>query len=403
MARSGTMSVTTITLLGSTGSIGRSTLDVVRDDPRRFRVAALGAGGNDLDTLERQVREFSPRRVAVAGEAAAEELSRRLGRRRPEVAAGPDAIAALAADNSSDCLVNAIVGAAGLGSTLAAIGAVKRICLANKESLVAAGTVVMDRIEREGTELIPIDSEHSALHQCLDGRKREGIARLVLTASGGPFRKLSAASIASASVGDALAHPTWKMGRKISIDSATLMNKGLEVIEAMHLFRFPADRIDVVIHPESVIHSMVEFNDGSILAQLGETDMRHPVRYALSYPERMSARGSFDLTAMGPLTFEAVDKKRFPCLAIALDAARKGGTAPAVMNAANEVAVGAFLEETIPFGAIPTIIRDTLGVVPFIESPTLDDLLGADLAARAEADRRVKNGVEEEAVRRRKG
>ncbi len=378
------MSRQSIVLLGSTGSIGESVLQVVRENPKRFRISALAAG-SDADKLLSQIEEFKPDAVALADEGAAERLASSLRPDGPQLFAGDDDLARLCKVAPCDRLINAVVGAAGLRSTIEAIGNVPRICLANKESLVAAGEIVMEGAAREKTEIIPIDSEHSALHQCLEGHPRDLVGQLILTASGGPFRKKTASEIAEVSVAEALAHPTWKMGPKISIDSATLMNKGLELIEAMYLFDFPVDQIGIVVHPQSVVHSMVEFRDGSLLAQLGETDMKHPIRYALTYPDRLREEASFHLAGAGTLTFEEPDYHRFPCLTLARDAARQGGTAPAVLNAANEVAVEAFLEETIPFNGIPTIIRETMDRLPTIPSPDLPRLVEADRDARREA------------------
>lgn len=378
------MSRKSIVLLGSTGSIGESALQVIRENPKRFRVSALAAG-SDVEKMLRQIEEFQPDAVALADEESAERLASALGSDGPRLYTGDEDLARLCTRVPCDRLINAVVGAAGLRSTIGAIGHVPRICLANKESLVAAGEIVMERARSEKTEIVPIDSEHSALHQCLEGHPRNRVSRLILTASGGPFRKKSAERIARVTVAEALAHPTWKMGRKISIDSATLMNKGLEVIEAMYLFGFPVDQIGVVVHPQSVVHSMIEFCDGSLLAQLGETDMKHPIRYALTYPERLRDAAQFNLAEAGSLTFEEPDFDRFPCLALAMEAARRGGSAPAVLNAANEIAVSAFLEEMIPFSRIPIIIKDTMNMLPVVPSPDLDQLLQADRAARKEA------------------
>ncbi|MBN1826771.1 MAG: 1-deoxy-D-xylulose-5-phosphate reductoisomerase [Candidatus Eisenbacteria bacterium] len=373
-----------VILLGSTGSIGRNTIRVVGEMPDRFRIVALAARGNG-GALEEQIAACRPEIVALADREAAGRLAARIGPGGPRVIGGEGAPAEILAAVDAEILVNAVVGAAGLRPTLEALGRVERICLANKESLVAGGAVVMEKARRTGTEILPIDSEHGALHQCLEGRRPGEVRRLVLTASGGPFRDLTAEALDKVTVEDALAHPTWKMGRKITIDSATLMNKGLEVIEAMHLFGYGPDRIEVVIHPQSVIHSLVEFVDGSYVAQLGETDMRHPIRYALSYPWRPPVENRFDLSAVGALTFERPDTDRFPCLAIAYGAARRGGTAPAVMNAANETAVESFLAGEIRFQEIPRVIARAMERVGVEDDPCEEDLFTADRAARVAA------------------
>ncbi len=373
-----------ILLLGSTGSIGESTLQIVREHPGRFRVEELVAGSN-REALENQVREFAPRRIALADQEAARRFKKQSGPGGPELLVGEEGIVELCETSRADRMVNAAVGASGLRPTLAALGRIPRICLANKETLVAAGEIVMKSARESGTEIIPVDSEHSAIHQCLQGIPREHVRRLVLTASGGPFRTWTAEEIAGATLRDALNHPTWNMGPKITVDSATLMNKGLEVIEAMHLFDVSADEIDVVVHPQSVIHSFVETTDGSYLAQLGEPDMRHPIRYALTFPDRLSVEGNFQPTGMVDLTFEEPDHDRFPCLGLAFRAAGTGGVAPAVLNAANEVAVEAFLKEKIPFSRIAGIIEATLAKVPDCQVPTIDDIFRADKQAREEA------------------
>ncbi|MFP4295849.1 MAG: 1-deoxy-D-xylulose-5-phosphate reductoisomerase, partial [Halothiobacillaceae bacterium] len=324
-------------IFGSTGSIGRSTLSVVERHPDRFRVTALAAGRN-VDLLAGQVLHHRPEVVGVADAEAADALSRRLSGTpaRPDIVHGPAAIADLAALDSIDTCVAAIVGAAGLPSALAAAAAGKRVLLANKEALVMAGRLFMETARRSGALLLPVDSEHNAIHQCLEGADRAGVLELVLTASGGPFRQLPAEAFASVTPEEACAHPKWSMGRKISVDSATLMNKGLEVIEARWLFDMPPERIKVVVHPQSIIHSMVRFVDGSVLAQMGEPDMRTPIAHALAWPERIETGvAPLDLFTAGPLSFEPPDDLRFPCLTLAYKALEQEGYAPAVLNAAN--------------------------------------------------------------------
>lgn len=375
-----------VALFGSTGSIGESTLRVTDESEGRIDLVALIAGTNG-DRLAAQVARHEPQFAALFDETAARAW------RNPcdttTFYSGPDGIASLLKELEVDVLINAIVGAAGLETTLAAMGRVKRIALANKESLVVAGEPVMRAAARTNTELIPIDSEHSALHQCLEGRLPDEVSRLVLTASGGPFRESSMRQIRNATRAEALNHPTWDMGPKITVDSATLMNKGLEVIEAIHLFGFSADKIGVVVHPESIVHSLVELRDGSYIAQLGETDMAHPIRYALSYPERWEAPGHFDLASLSGLHFEEPDRERFPCLALAFRAAETGGVSPAVLNAANEIAVAAFLDEKILLGGIPDLVTEALEEAATVIEPNLEDILRADREARERVARRI--------------
>jgi 1-deoxy-D-xylulose-5-phosphate reductoisomerase len=345
-----------LVILGSTGSIGTQALDVVRRHPDRFEVVGLAAGQSH-ELLVGQIREFIPPVVAVSDEGAADDLKRALaGFRSVDIVAGPDAAERLARDVDADMVLNAMVGAVGLGPTLATLQSGKMLALANKESLIVGGDLVMDLVKGEPDRLVPVDSEHAALAQCLRGERREDVRRVVITASGGPFRGWSREDLARASVKEALAHPTWNMGPKITIDSSTLMNKGLEVIEAHYLFGLGYEAIDVVIHPQSVIHGMAEFADGSTIAQLSVPDMRLPIQLALAYPDRLG-RGieSLDLTTLGRLTFGPVDREAFPALDLAYRAGRLGATYPAVMNAANEVAVHAFLEGRIPFPMIPEV------------------------------------------------
>jgi 1-deoxy-D-xylulose-5-phosphate reductoisomerase len=352
--------MTRIAILGSTGSIGQSALAVVDAHPGRLEVVALAAGENAARFVE-QIDHYSPDTVAMANAQALADVDAELRRRRVQrpktCGSGPEGLIGVATHPDADVVLFASSGTAGLDAVLAAIEAGKTIALANKEVLVMAGAVVMDAARRRGVHVLPVDSEHNAIHQCLHGRSPDDVRRLILTASGGPFRGLTADALATVTPEDALRHPTWRMGPKITIDSATLMNKGLEVIEARWLFDAPADRIDVVVHPQSIVHSMVEFVDGSIIAQLGVTDMRLPIQYAFSYPERWSAPvPPLDLLAAGRLDFEPPDMARFPCLALAFRALQGSDGLPVVLNAANEVAVAAFLDSRMPFVAIPEVI-----------------------------------------------
>ena len=350
-----------IAILGSTGSIGRSALAVVAAHPERLEVVGLAAGRN-VERFAEQVAGVRPAVVALADN---ESLDRLRGAGAlPAGAAtgwGEDGLVAVATHPRVDLVLCASAGTAALGATLAAIEAGKTVALANKEVLVLAGRLMVGAARRRGVNILPVDSEHNAIHQCVDGRAPDDVLRYILTASGGPFRDRPAADLAAVTPEDALRHPTWSMGPKITIDSATLMNKGLEVIEARWLFDAPPDRIDVVVHPQSVVHSLVELRDGSVIAQLGVTDMRLPIQYAFSYPERWPAPlPALDLAACGPLDFEAPDTGRFPCLGLAYQALRAGAAFPAVLNAANEVAVAAFLERRLPFTGIPRVIAATL-------------------------------------------
>ena len=375
-----------VAVLGATGSIGTSALDVIARHPDSMRASVLAAG-RQVEALLEACRVHRPDDAVIADEAALPRL--REGLRAAGLAtrahAGMDAITALAGDGGSDAVVGAIVGAAGLDSTLAAATAGKRLLLANKESLVLAGEMVMATARRHGARIIPIDSEHNAIFQCLpaDGGCSE-VRRLVLTASGGPFRGRDRASLVDVTPAQAVAHPKWSMGPKISVDSATLMNKGLEVIEAHHLFGLPADRIDVLVHPQSLVHSLVEFIDGSTLAQLGLPDMRTALAVGLGWPRRIaSGVGGLDLLAHGRLDFEAPDTTAFPCLRLAFDALRAGGTAPAVLNAANEEAVSAFLQGQVGFLSIPALVEDALAALPARSAASLGALREADGLARA--------------------
>ena len=389
--------VTNLTVLGSTGSIGKSTLDVVARHPDRYRAFALTAHRQD-GLLFEQCSRFKPRFAVLLEEEAAERLRKRLleSGLPTEVLCGIEALERVSSATEVDAVMAAIVGAAGLRPTLAAARAGKKILLANKETLVMAGAVFMDAVKTSGSPLLPIDSEHNAVFQSLprdyDGDLRaSGVSKILLTASGGPFRNTPLADLQQVTPDQACAHPNWSMGRKISVDSATMMNKGLEVIEAHWLFNAPADDIQVVVHPQSVIHSLVQYVDGSVLAQLGNPDMRTPIAYAMAYPERIDAGvAPLDLFQVAQLNFIAPDFERFPCLALAYQALRAGGTAPAVLNAANEVAVAAFLERQIPFLAIPRLIEQVLEAMPVHTVSSLEDVLQADQVARAMAQESIR-------------
>jgi 1-deoxy-D-xylulose-5-phosphate reductoisomerase len=374
-----------VAIAGSTGSIGVSALEVIASHPERLSPVALAAGRN-MRLLAEQVRRFRPRLVSVGGEKARQELRELLGGEGPDVMTGVEGAEAVATYPDAEIFLSAIVGAAGVRPTYSAVAAGKQVALANKESLVVAGEPIMAEAARCQVEILPVDSEHNALHQCLRGGKRSEVRRLILTASGGPFRETPAEEMTRLTPEQALKHPTWEMGRKITIDSATLMNKGLEVIEARWLFGLAGDRISVVIHPQSTVHSLVEFTDGSVLAQLGVTDMRLPIRYALSYPERWEGpEPALDLARAGRLDFEEVDRNRFPCLDLGYRALREGGTAPAVLNAANEVAVESFLEGKIRFTSVPELIERTLDRSDSSPGGSLEEFLEADRWARSAA------------------
>jgi 1-deoxy-D-xylulose-5-phosphate reductoisomerase len=374
-----------LTVLGSTGSIGRQTLQIAALFPERLTIRAL-ASGSDWAGLAEQARAIRPTVAVVADPAAGPALADALEGTGVRSAWGPEALAEIAAMEESAIVVAAIVGAAGVAPTLAAVAAGKTIALANKETLVMAGALVEQSARESGARIIPVDSEHSAIFQCLIGESTEGIDRIVLTASGGPFRTRPAADFAHITPAEALAHPNWSMGAKVTIDSSTLMNKGLEVIEARWLFGLEADRIDVLVHPQSIVHSIVEFVDGSSKAQLGAPDMRVPIQYALTWPARWPApHPRVDWSALGRLDFERPDLERFPCLGLAFDALRRGGTAPAVLNAANEVAVARFLREEVRFLDIPRLVESALTSVNGSSSggTTIDALWEADREARA--------------------
>lgn len=372
----------TIALLGSTGSIGVSTLDVVRQFPERFKVYGLVAGEN-LKRLVAQIREFAPSCVAIKKEEDVPRLRKLLRSHRIEVLCGEQGAAAVSTAQEVDIVVAAIVGGAGLLPTLAAVRAGKEVALANKEALVMAGEIFVNAAKQKGVRLLPVDSEHSAIFQCLQGNRLEEVDKLILTASGGPFLRTPLKLLNRVSVAQALKHPNWKMGRKITIDSATMMNKGLEVVEARWEFDMGPDRIDVVIHPQSVVHSMVRYQDGSIIAQLGVPDMRIPIAYALTYPHRLKGGWKpLELTQHGELSFLPVDSKRFPALQLAYAALKEGGTMAAVLNAANEVAVSAFLERKIGFRGIHRLIDKTMQAHVPRRPKQVDEILEVDRWAR---------------------
>lgn len=375
-----------LVILGSTGSIGVTTLDLVARFPDRFRAVGLAAGRN-VERLAEQVRQFRPDAVATADQAGADALRALLPDYRGAILAGIDGISQVATAPGADLVISALVGAIGLQPTLAAIEAGRDVALANKEVLVVAGELVQAAAKRRGVNVFPIDSEHNAIYQAMHGHRRGDVKRIILTASGGPFLRAGMDELRRATPEQALKHPTWKMGAKITIDSSTLMNKGLEVIEAHWLFDLPAERIDVVIHPQSIVHSMVEYVDGSVLAQLGIPDMAIPISYILAYPERLTLDHlpSLDLVKAGRLEFVAPDTERFPCLALAYEALRARGSAPAVLNAANEVLVATFLEGGIGYLDIPGIAARVLEKHDILQDAPLDALLDADAWARRTA------------------
>jgi len=382
-----------VAILGSTGSIGRSALEIVAAHPDRFRVSVLTAGTN-VALLDRQMALFAPDVVAVANRETEKELRRKIGRRRSaavEILSGEEGIARAAAFEGADFVLSAIVGAAGLIPTLSAVRAGKTVGLANKESLVMAGRILMSESKRHRSKIIPVDSEHSAIFQCIEGHRKGSVRRVILTASGGPFAERSLRDMASVTPEEALRHPRWKMGKKITIDSATLMNKGFEVIEAHHLFGLPLEKIDVLIHPQSIIHSIVEFSDRSCIAHLSVPDMKGPIAYALTYPGRIDdVIEGLALHEIGTLTFRTPEKSLFPCLAFAYAALERGGTMPAVLNAANEVAVHAFLRGSIRFTEIPHIIERTMEEHSALPDSELHVVLDADRWARRQAEKIIK-------------
>jgi 1-deoxy-D-xylulose-5-phosphate reductoisomerase len=389
-----------LTILGSTGSIGVSTLDVIGRHPEQYRIHALVAGHN-VDVLTQQILRFRPDRVVTATNEIRESLSKRLtdsGLARrvwPELLYGPKARVEAATGPEVDFVMSAIVGVAGLEATYEAIRCGKRVGLANKEVLVASGKLVIDAARKSGTELIPVDSEHNGAHQCLRAGKRSEVARLILTASGGPFRETSRDKLAAVTPAQALNHPTWKMGRRITVDSATLMNKGFEVIEACWLFDFSADEVDVVIHPQSSIHAMVEYTDGSVIAQISATDMRMPIQYALTYPAREAAPvPRLDWGQARSWTFCAPDIEKFPALRLAYQAQRAGGSATCTLNAADEIAVDAFLREQIRFPAIAEVVEETLERVPNRQPKSIEEVLEVDEQSRSVAREVIRHNAD---------
>lgn len=378
-----------VAILGSTGSIGINTLKVIEAFPEHFKVIGLSSFSN-ISLLEKQVRKFNPSYVTVVKPKKSKELDKALSRRNLKVLSGVEGLNIIASHNKVDILIVAISGAAAVYPLLAGIEAKKHICLANKESIVMAGNIVMKRVKKREASLIPVDSEHSAIFQCINLSSISEVSQLFLTGSGGSLHKISKAHFSKLKLGQVLKHPKWKMGKKITVDSATLMNKGLEIIEAHHLFDIPIDRIKLLIHPEAVIHSMCEFIDGSIIAQLGITDMKLPIQFALTYPDRRKTPFQrLDLSKIRNFTFTQPDSMKYPCLSLAMAAAKIGGTSTAVLNAADEVTVGAFLNGKIGFLKIPAIIEKVLVNHRYIESPTLDQIFESDKWAREESARLI--------------
>lgn len=376
-----------LSILGSTGSIGMQALDVVRAHPEAFQVVAMAAGGQ-LDLLTEQVREFRPHLVSVGRREGAQELEERLRGFPVKICYGAEGLAEVAAYSETELILLAVVGAAGLVPALAAIQAGKDVALATKEALVMAGALLTSEAAARGVRLLPVDSEHSAIFQCLEGGGRDALKRIILTASGGALRHVPKGRLASVTPEEALNHPTWNMGKKITIDSATLMNKGLEVIEARWLFDIDVKHVDVIIHPQSIVHSLIEYVDGSVLAQLSPPDMRLPILYALGYPARFeNAFPTLDLVRVASLTFESIDRERFPCLGFAYQAVEMGGTAPAILNAANEVAVALFLAREITFGQIPEVIQAGLREHRSGDGGSLEEILAADREVREHLSR----------------
>ena len=379
-----------ITLLGATGSIGLRTLELISSFPEEFALAGLAARGSNVELIADLCRKYAPRAVALLDRAAVDRLARLLPAPRPELLAGAEGMAQLARDVDADIVLSALVGGVGLLPTMAAIEAGRTIALANKETLVMAGSLMTAAARRRRVALLPVDSEHSAVFQCLVGHNKADVHRILLTASGGPFRELPKEQFDTVTVEDALRHPTWKMGAKITIDSATLMNKGLEVIEARWLFDVAPHQVQVLVHPQSIVHSMVEYIDGSVIAQLGVADMGVPILYALTYPERRPTPAArLDLARVGQLTFFEPDTARFPCLILARQALEQGGSTPVVLNAANEVAVAAFLDRRIGFTHIPELIERTVSELPAIPPGSIHDIVDIDAEARRRAERLV--------------
>ena len=389
-----TKAFTKLAILGSTGSIGKQCLSVVEALPERFAVVALAAGSN-LDELAGQIERHRPEVVSVGDAAKVDDLAEHLraksGSPLPAIHYGREGMLAVGTHAAADIVVSAAVGIVGLEATYEAVKLGKNVALSNKEVLVAAGELVMAAAKKAGRELLPVDSEHNAVHQCLRGGERGEVRRLVLTASGGPFRKSLLAGLKDVTPEQALAHPNWRMGNRITVDSATMMNKGFEVIEARWLFGMRPDQIDVVIHPQSTIHSMVEFVDGSVLAQLGPTDMRMPIQYALTYPERVASNHiALNWSKLRRLDFARISTRRFPCLRLAKEAMKKGGALPCALNAADEVAVAAFLERKLPFLGIPEVIERVLERTPRMRFEKMEDVLTADVEARRMAKEEVE-------------
>jgi 1-deoxy-D-xylulose-5-phosphate reductoisomerase len=383
-----------VTLLGATGSVGLRALDIVASFPDEFSVAGLAARGSNVELIADLCRKYSPAAVALVDRSAVDRLAALLPAPRPELLGGPEGLVALARDVDADIVLSALVGAAGLLPTMAGIQAGRAIALANKETLVMAGSLMTAAARAGGVPLLPVDSEHSAIFQCLAGHNTSDVHRVLLTGSGGPFRETPKAALDTVTVDDALRHPTWKMGAKITIDSATLMNKGLEIIEARWLFDVAPEQVQVVVHPQSIVHSMVEYIDGSVIAQLGIADMGIPILYAFTYPERRpvpSAR--LDLTRTGALTFFEPDLDKFPCVGLARAVLATGGVAPAVLNAANEVAVAAFLDKRIRFTAIPELIERALAAVPPAALTSIEQCVAVDVETRRRVQTLVDGGA----------
>ncbi len=378
-----------ISILGSTGSIGTQALDIVRNS-KDFKITALSTNVN-IDLLEKQALEFKPEIVSVGSKEGAVKLKEKLKPYGIKVSYGMQGLIEVASENDADILLNSVVGMIGLRPTLKAIEAGKTIALANKETLVTGGEIVMRELEKRNVSMIPVDSEHSAVFQCLKSGNKEEVEKIILTASGGPFRGMSKSDIKKVELEDALKHPNWDMGRKITIDSATLMNKGLEIIEAKWLFDVKLEQIEAIVHPQSIIHSMVEFVDGSVIAQMGEPDMRVPIQYALTYPKREKNHiKKLNLLESNNLTFEAPDKEVFPCLNLAINSMKKGGTMPTVLNASNEVAVEYFLNKKIRFTDIPLIVEKSMDLHKNIKNPSLDDILNSDIETRENVEKILK-------------
>jgi 1-deoxy-D-xylulose-5-phosphate reductoisomerase len=372
-----------LTVLGVTGSVGRRTLELVEQFPDEFRLEGMAARGSDPALVAELCMRHRPRVLALTDPAAVDRVARAISAPLPEILTGPEGLVTLTGQVDADMVLSAIVGGAGLLPTMAAIQSGKAVALANKETLVMAGSLMTAAAREGGVPLLPVDSEHSAIFQCLEGHRKSDVARILLTASGGPFRRMAKADLAGVTVAQALNHPTWKMGAKITVDSATLMNKGLEVIEARWLFDVTAEHVQVVVHPQSVVHSMVEYVDGSVIAQLGVADMGIPILYALTYPARLPCPAErLDLTRVGSLSFEEPDTDRFPCLGLARQALEVGDCAPAILNAANEVAVAAFLAGQIRFTRIPELIAEALGHVPNRPLNSIDTCVAIDAETR---------------------